>query len=66
MINFTELRKNNLSFVMDATNMVEYKKWAYGQICEKCGAKASERPRDKNGNCIDWWITETLCGKNHE
>lgn len=39
-----------------------YKEWAENSMCQGCGAKASDRPRDKNGRRTDGWITEDWCG----
>jgi hypothetical protein len=62
-MNFSFLRKNNLSFIGTASNMDDYRKWASQQICEFCGAKASDRPRDKNEKLLDLWVTETRCNR---
>ena len=62
MIDFDTLRKQNGSFVGTGADFEDYKLWASQQVCSGCGAKASERPRDENGRCLDWWVTETECG----
>jgi hypothetical protein len=38
-----------------------YRQWQSTQVCEVCGAKQSDRPRDDSGAVIDMWATETLC-----
>ena len=63
MIDFDALRKANGSFVLDEQSFKDYEVWLEKQVCEKCGAKYSDRPKDHTGKCLDLWITETLCDR---
>lgn len=43
----------------------KYKQWREKQVCVDCGAKASDRKRDKDGVILDedTWVTEIQCLK---
>ena len=50
--------------VMETAEMYQaYREWVSECVCEECGAKQSDRPRGQFGQCLDTWMTETLCGK---
>jgi hypothetical protein len=60
-MNFTNMRKRNESFTGGAAEWDAYLKWCQEQVCEGCGARYADRPRDAQGKCTDVWFTETLC-----
>lgn len=38
-----------------------YTDWRDAQVCEGCGKRFADRPRDAEGRCTDVWITEYRC-----